>query len=345
MFILISRWFLSSVKKSARLSIQKLLITAAFLFFLSVSWAQAQYSLGDTLSVAITFTADPTAWNSVTVISNFPSELTYNSCTGAPCSGSAGAVTWIVGNVAQGQVVSLGYTFTITSCSSNTVVIPGPIIDVGSPSGASTVLNPLSFTIICSTDTPTNTVIPNTPTITDTPTLTVTSTATSTTTNTFTITDTPTITNTATITDTLTSTGTPTNTATVTPTYTPTNTCTVTPTFSPTPTYTPTCVTYVWPDPYNPKTAVGGTLRFSCMNDQTNVFIYTVSGELVQTLNYKTNQTPPVPCQSGNMWGTSYCWNGRNSFNFPVATGIYLYVVQQGNQVTQRGKFLLVNTS
>jgi hypothetical protein len=30
---------------------------------------------------------------------------------------------------------------------------------------------------------------------------------------------------------------------------------------------------------------------------------------------------------------------------FPVATGIYLYVVQQGNQVAQRGKFLLVNGS
>src|ERR1700677_616204 len=114
-------------------------------------------------------------------------------------------------------------------------------------------------------------------------------------------------------TDTPLPTSTPTPTVTLTPT--PTNTATITPT------YTPTCVTYVWPDPYNPKTAVGGTLRFSCMNDQTNVLIYTVTGELVQTLNNQTNQSPPVPCQSGNMWGTSYCWNGRNSFGFPVATG------------------------
>jgi len=80
------------------------------------------------------------------------------------------------------------------------------------------------------------------------------------------------------------------------------------------------------------------------MNDQTNVLIYTISGELVQTLNYQTNQTPPVPCQSGNMWGTSYCWNGRNSHGYPVATGIYLYMVQQESQVTQRGKFLLMNS-
>ena len=141
---------------------------------------------------------------------------------------------------------------------------------------------------------------------------------------------------------------TPTQTNTYTPTLTPTitNTPTITPTFTPTnsptatPTYTPTCVTYVWPDPYNPKTAVGGTLRFSCMNDQTNVFIYTVSGELVQTLNLGTTTTP---CTNGDVWGTTYCWNGRNKMGFPVATGIYLYVVQQGTQIMQRGKFLMVS--
>jgi len=141
---------------------------------------------------------------------------------------------------------------------------------------------------------------------------------------------TPTLTNTPTISPT------PTNTATVTATFTPTNTPT------PTPTYTPTCVTYVWPDPYNPKKAVGGTLRFSCMNDQTNVMIYTVSGELVQTLNAGTSTSP---CTNGDAWGTPYCWNGRNKMGFPVATGIYLYVIQQGTQVVMRGKFLLMNTN
>lgn len=135
---------------------------------------------------------------------------------------------------------------------------------------------------------------------------------------------------------TCTATPTATNTATVTATFTPTNSPT------PTPTYTPTCVTYVWPNPYNPVKAVGGTLRFSCMNDQTNVMIYTVSGELVQTLNAGTSTSP---CTNGDAWGTPYCWNGRNKMGFPVATGIYLYAVQQGNQVTQRGKFLLLNTN
>jgi hypothetical protein len=78
------------------------------------------------------------------------------------------------------------------------------------------------------------------------------------------------------------------------------------------------------------------------MNDQTNVFIYTVSGELVQTINLGTTASP---CTNGDAWGTSYCWNGRNSFGYPVATGIYLYVVKQGTQVVMRGKFLLMNTN
>lgn len=141
---------------------------------------------------------------------------------------------------------------------------------------------------------------------------------------------------TCTFTPTQTITPTPTNTATVTATFTPTNSPT------PTPTYTPTCVTYVWPDPYNPIKAVGGTLRFSCMNDQTSVLIYTISGELVQTLNMNNTVSP---CTNGNAWGTTYCWNGRNKMGFPVATGVYLYAVQQGNQVTQSGKFLLLNTN
>jgi hypothetical protein len=134
------------------------------------------------------------------------------------------------------------------------------------------------------------------------------------------------------VTLTYTNTFTPTSTPTITDTFTPTNTCTVTPT------YTPTCVTHVWPDPFNPKLSVGGTLRISCMNSQTTVSIFTVSGELVQILDSQS-----AVCQTPDMWGTTYCWNGRNKMGLPVSSGIYLYAVQQGNQATQSGKFLLVN--
>jgi len=164
-----------------------------------------------------------------------------------------------------------------------------------------------------------------------------TSTGTPTNTSTNTITDTPTITYTPTNTDTPTITNTPTLTPTVTNTFTPTST------FTATPSPTPTCVTYVWPDPYNPNTAVGGTLRFSCMNGAT-LEIFTISGELVQTI---TDSSPGQPCGANELpaWGTYYCWNGRNKMGFPVATGIYFYVVQNGNQTMQRGKFLIVSGS
>ena len=171
--------------------------------------------------------------------------------------------------------------------------------------------------------------------VTPAPTLTFTSTPTSSSTSTPTITPSMTPTNTPTVTATFTIYLTSTNTATATP----TNTCTITPTISPTPTFTPTCVTYVWPDPYSPKTAVGNSLRVSCMNAQTTVNIYTISGELVQTLD------PSTACQVPDMWGMVYCWNGRNKKGFFVSSGIYIYVVDQNNQDIQRGKFLMINGS
>jgi flagellar hook assembly protein FlgD len=73
------------------------------------------------------------------------------------------------------------------------------------------------------------------------------------------------------------------------------------------------------------------------MNSNTTVAIYSISGELVQTLNQSSS------CQVPDMWGMVYCWNGRNNKGYPVATGIYIYVVEQNNQVTQRGKFLMLN--
>ena len=72
------------------------------------------------------------------------------------------------------------------------------------------------------------------------------------------------------------------------------------------------------------------------MTTQTNVMIYTVSGELVQTLNSQN-----AVCVAANTAGMTYCWDGRNQMGNPVATGIYLYVIQQGNQVLQEGKLLL----
>jgi hypothetical protein len=73
------------------------------------------------------------------------------------------------------------------------------------------------------------------------------------------------------------------------------------------------------------------------MNSQTTVSIYNVSGEVVQTLNQSS------ACQVPEMWGMVYCWNGRNQQGALVATGIYLYAVEDDGKVTQSGKFLMIS--
>jgi hypothetical protein len=300
--------------------------------------ARAQYVVGDPVERWVSFTnspSNPTLTN-VTVVDTIPADLTYTGCGGVPsCSDASGMVIWNVGTLAPGASFSVTYYANITTCSTNAfqdtaaVYVDSPPVLLGT--------NVVDFTVACFTNTPTMTA---TSTISDTPSFTPTNTNTPPPTNTPTITSTPTLT--PTYTNTFTPTVTSTNTNTFTPTATPTitNTSPPTSTFTATPTYTPTCVTYVWPDPYNPQKAVGGTLRISCMNPQSVVTIYTISGELVQTLNYQTS-----PCTVPNMWGTAYCWNGTNTKGRSVATGVYLYVVQQGTTVVQRGKFLVVNGS
>ncbi|HEY5039930.1 MAG TPA: hypothetical protein VIJ93_12740 [bacterium] len=131
-------------------------------------------------------------------------------------------------------------------------------------------------------------------------------------------------------------TSTPTNTPTITPTSTPTLSLTPTQTFTPTvtlpptATFTPTCVTHVWPDPYNPNYAIGGFLKVDCLPLGAVVSLYTVSGELVRSLTENSGLA---------------LWDGRNQEGAKVSPGIYYYVILQGTQVYQSGKFLVLNTT
>jgi len=88
-------------------------------------------------------------------------------------------------------------------------------------------------------------------------------------------------------------------------------------------------VTHVWPDPYNPKYAVEGYLKFDCMPSGSTVSIYTVSGELVQTAPEFNHMA---------------LWDGRNRFGRYVSSGIYFYAIQAGGQAAAHGKFLVVIT-
>ncbi len=116
-------------------------------------------------------------------------------------------------------------------------------------------------------------------------------------------------------------------TTTPTPTYTPTATPTPSSTSTPTATPTSTPPIRLWPDPYNPSFAVGGVLKVSFLPRGSTVGIYTVAGEWVQTVT--------------EVHGTA-TWDGRNSLGTMVSSGIYFYVVKQGDQLLQRGKFLFV---
>jgi hypothetical protein len=155
-------------------------------------------------------------------------------------------------------------------------------------------------------------------------------------TRTFTLTPTGTYspTLTTTYTATVTSTFTSTVTATCTPTITITGTSTITPTptISPTPTITasPMCEIRVWPDPYKPSEAVGGTFKVGCLPEGAKVRFFTLTGEHVNDAGEIQQNVAP--------------WDGRNKNGVPVSTGIYYYVVEKDGQVIKKGKFLVASS-
>jgi len=72
-----------------------------------------------------------------------------------------------------------------------------------------------------------------------------------------------------------------------------------------------------YPNPYNPKKAMGGKLKIINLPPDAELTIYTIAGELVTTLYEK---------DFGNLGWIE--WNGRNDDNNEVAQGIYLYHLQ-----------------
>jgi hypothetical protein len=194
-----------------------------------------------------------------------------------------------------------------------TVSCPGPIVNQGSVSSPSipvTNSNPVTLVIsgVCNTS-PTNT-----PTLTYTPTLT----------------NTPTMTNTGTLPPTNTPTWTPTYTNTFTQTYTPTITNTPTVTFTPTNSFTPTNTPvqlHIWPNPYNPKYAVGGVLKAGIAPSGSTMDLYTVSGESVIHLHEVDGMI---------------LWDGRNKYGVKVSGGIYYYIIKNGGSTLLSGKLLII---
>jgi len=83
-----------------------------------------------------------------------------------------------------------------------------------------------------------------------------------------------------------------------------------------------------YPNPFNPETAMGGLLKFAFVVPGSIIQIYTISGELVMSIN-----TTMLRAQ----------WDGKNYRGREVSQGIYYFIVKNmySSQVT-RGKLFVI---
>jgi hypothetical protein len=86
----------------------------------------------------------------------------------------------------------------------------------------------------------------------------------------------------------------------------------------------------VWPNPFNPKFAVGGVLKAYQVPAGGTMSIYTISGEIVVN--------PPLQPDGTGL----ITWNGKNSNGVPVSSGIYYYLIKEGSKTLASGKILLL---
>ena len=82
----------------------------------------------------------------------------------------------------------------------------------------------------------------------------------------------------------------------------------------------------VYPIPFNPEKAVGGTLKFKGMPDGAKVSIYTVAGELAIELKEEN--------------GMAY-WDGKNASGIMVSIGSYVYVIEKSKETLKRGRIVV----
>ena len=96
--------------------------------------------------------------------------------------------------------------------------------------------------------------------------------------------------------------------------------------------YYPDGVPLVFPNPFNPDTAINGTLKFGNIVPGSIIQIYTLSGEVVAILN--SAETIRVE------------WNATNRFGGPVSPGIYYYTVKNKKSgQMHKGKLFIVRSN
>lgn len=84
----------------------------------------------------------------------------------------------------------------------------------------------------------------------------------------------------------------------------------------------------VYPNPYCPARAVGGTLKIIGLEPTDIVRIYTLTSE-------KVFEASGI---SGRLE-----WDGKNREGSPLAVGVYIWVIQQDSGVKHIGKLFIVN--
>ena len=85
----------------------------------------------------------------------------------------------------------------------------------------------------------------------------------------------------------------------------------------------------VYPNPFDPDTAVRGTLKVVNMPEGSTLNIYTVSGERVKSQ------------QAGNGYNGWTEWDGVSDWGKVAATGVYYYVVRLGDKTLAEGSLII----
>jgi hypothetical protein len=303
-------------------------------------------SVTPSVTATPSFTATPSATPSAT--ESFTATFTP-TVTATPTSSPTVTVT---PSATESATFTQTPSFTATTTATPTATESATFTETPSFTATATV-TPTSTQTQTATPTFTATVTPSvTSTASVTPTLTQSATATATPsitrTSTHTPVYTPTVTPTVTVTPTITRTATITKTATITPTLTITPTSTLSPTITrsatatpsgtitPTRTITSTVVPYtnlgavvVYPNPYRAKEKSVAEVKFGHLPPRVTVRLYELTGGLVCNLEKNNPQSVLV-------------WNLTNTQGSPVASGIYIYILQDGQGGEVRGKVAII---
>jgi len=93
-----------------------------------------------------------------------------------------------------------------------------------------------------------------------------------------------------------------------------------------------------YPNPFNPSTTISFSLNTENTED-TEIIIYNIKGQKVKTLDLESASPSPF---SADGVGYSITWNGTDSNNQPVSSGIYLYQLKISEKKKASKKCLLL---